>query len=130
MEGGRSDQAVHSGGGSPGGKVRSLKDIYERCTFSLNVTDPSTYEKAVKTEVWREAMREELDAIERNNTWEPEWSFHPRSIQRHKARLVARGYTQQAGIDFHEVYAPVVGMETVRLLLAIVREEKVAMIPL
>jgi hypothetical protein len=37
-----------------------------------------------------------------------------------KARLVAKGYVQKEGIDFSEVFAPMVRLESVRLLLAIV----------
>lgn len=40
-------------------------------------------------------------------------------IERYKAILVEKGYTQSAGIDFHETYAPVVKMVTVGSLLAI-----------
>lgn len=36
---------------SPVGKLRLLKNIYESCTFTLNVADPFTYEEVVKTEV-------------------------------------------------------------------------------
>lgn len=50
--------------------MRLLRDIYESCTFALNVVDSFTYEEAVKVQVWREAMEEELDAIRRNDTWE------------------------------------------------------------
>lgn len=40
-------------------------------------------------------------------------------VVKHKARLVAKGYVQKQGVDFEEVFAPVVGLESVRLLLAI-----------
>ena len=40
-------------------------------------------------------------------------------VVKHKARLVAKGYVQKQGVDFEEVFAPVVGLESVHLLLAI-----------
>ena len=41
------------------------------------------------------------------------------SIQKHKACLVAKGYSQQPGVDFHETFAPVVRMKTIRTFLAL-----------
>ena len=55
---------------SPPGKVRSLKNVYESCSFALNVTDPTSNEEAAKQEVWLNAIKEELIAIERNHTWQ------------------------------------------------------------
>jgi hypothetical protein len=44
-------------------------------------------------------------------------------IVKHKTRLVARGFVQQEGIDFDEVFALVARMESVRLLLAVADQE-------
>ena len=40
-------------------------------------------------------------------------------VVKHKARLVAKGYAQVQGVDFNEVFAPVVRIETVRVILAL-----------
>lgn len=78
----------------------------------------------------------EIEAIERNKTWELtdlpsghkaidlKWVYKVKrdttgKILKHKARLVAKGYVQKYDIDFEEVFAPVTRMETVRLLLAL-----------
>jgi hypothetical protein len=45
------------------------------------------------------------------------------AIIKHKARLVARGFLQQEGIDFDDTFAPVARMESVRLLLALAAKE-------
>nr|GEW86292.1 ribonuclease H-like domain, reverse transcriptase, RNA-dependent DNA polymerase [Tanacetum cinerariifolium] len=89
----------------------------------------------------REAMKVELDSINRKNIWELttlptghkaiglKWVFKTKkdangNIIKHKARLVAKGYIQEHGIEFEEVFAPVARMETIRLLLAIVANRK------
>ena len=55
------------------------------------------------------AIDDEIATIEKNNTWElvdqPE--------------LVAKGYSQQPGVDFNETFAPVAHMETIRTVLAV-----------
>lgn len=82
-------------------------------------------------------MIEELNAIERNSTWElvdphpskkpidVKWIFKLKlkpdgTIAKHKARLVAREFLQKEGVDYSEVYAPVARLETIRLVIAIV----------
>ena len=98
--------------------------------------DSVTVEDAMEKKEWRDAMEDELLSIQRNGTWElvdlPEgknvislkWIFKTKflpdgSIQKYKARLVARGFLQQQGIDFEETFAPVARFETVRLILAL-----------
>jgi hypothetical protein len=42
------------------------------------------------------------------------------NVVKHKARLLAKAYVQQEGVDFEEVFLPVARMESVRLLMATV----------
>jgi hypothetical protein len=80
-------------------------------------------------------MNEELDQIEKNNTWElvprpsdknvigSKWVFKNKlseqgQIVRNKARLVCKGYAQIEGQDFDETFAPVERMEVIRIFLA------------
>nr|KYP40285.1 hypothetical protein KK1_038399 [Cajanus cajan] len=81
-------------------------------------------------------MDAEISAIERNNTWElitlpldaksigVKWIYKTKcnedgKIEKHKARLVTKGYSQQHGIDYNEVFAPVVRWGTIIIILAL-----------
>ena len=45
-------------------------------------------------------------------------------IQKHKARLVATGFTQKPGIDFYETFSPVVCLETTRIVIVVAAQKK------
>ena len=45
-----------------------LSDIYQRCNFAG--VEPENYDEAIKHDVWKKAMEEEIRIIEKNNTWE------------------------------------------------------------
>ncbi|RDX96220.1 hypothetical protein CR513_21151, partial [Mucuna pruriens] len=53
------------------------------------------------------------------STWSRNWSQHGVEIGLDIARLVAKGYRQQHGVDYNEVFAPVAHMKTIRLLISI-----------
>ena len=111
-----------------------------RAMTVLAEADPITFEEAVKSKKWRDAMNAEIEAIERNKTWDltilPEgvktigvkWVFKTKlnengEIDKCKARIVAKGYAQQYGIDYTEVYAPVARLDTIRLVIALAAQE-------
>ena len=95
---------------------------------------PKTYKSALKSPPWHNAMIAEIDALKKNGTWslvpppsltnivDCKWLFKIKynpdgSIDRHKARLVARGFTQTQGVDSFDTFSPVVKPATVRVLL-------------
>jgi len=114
----------------------SLSPTYRAFVASLqSVVIPEDWKEAKQDPKWREAMSEELRALEKNKTWEfvklPEgkkavsckWVFTVKQnpegkVERYKARLVAKGYSQTYGIDYDETFAPVAKMSTVRTLIS------------
>jgi hypothetical protein len=85
-------------------------------------------------------MKEEMDAVEKNKTWEsvdlrPDHRAitlkcvfkvnkdEAGAVFKHKARLVAQGFVQQEGVNFDDTFAPVARMDSVRLFLALAAQE-------
>ncbi|GKC88581.1 retrovirus-related pol polyprotein from transposon TNT 1-94, partial [Tanacetum coccineum] len=85
--------------------VSTRLQLHEQALFCyydafLSSIEPKTYKDALTQSCWIEAMQEELNEFERG-------------ILKNKARLVARGYRQEEGIDFEESFAPVARIEAI-----------------
>ncbi|GKU98369.1 hypothetical protein SLEP1_g11381 [Rubroshorea leprosula] len=104
-------------------------------------SEPVTFEEAIQDSRWVNAMNEEIEAIERNNTWvltdipqahkaiDVKWVFKTKvksngEVERYKARLVAKGFEQRLGYDFQEVFSPVARMETIRLIVGLAAQNQ------
>jgi hypothetical protein len=101
--------------------------------------EPNSYKEAMlssEKEQWQAAMNEEYSSLMKNQTWElvelpkdrkaiaSRWHFRHKfnangTLERHKARWVAKGFSQQEGVDFFETWAPVAKWPTVRLFLSV-----------
>ena len=116
--------------------------------YALNIADtigdePTTFQEAIgssQAEQWTMAMVEELQSLEKNQTWKLvrlpkgkkkigcKWIFKkkegatPQDLK-YKARLVAKGYSQREGIDYKEVFSPVVKHSSIRVFLALVASQ-------
>ncbi|GJV02255.1 putative ribonuclease H-like domain-containing protein [Tanacetum coccineum] len=114
----------------------SHKDL-QNCLFAcfLSQEEPKKVVQALKDPSWIEAMQEELLQFKLQEVWTlvelpngkraigTKWVFRNKKDERgivikNKARLVAQGYTQEEGIDYDEVFAPVARIEAIRLFLA------------
>nr|GFA46120.1 hypothetical protein [Tanacetum cinerariifolium] len=99
------------------------------------IVEPNTYKDALTQSCWIEAMQEELNEFERLEVWElvppPDKVMvitlkcvckvkldELGGILKNKARLVARGYRQEEGIDFEESFSLVARLEAIRIFLA------------
>ena len=114
------------------------------CHNSSLVVEPSSYADAIQSEhcsQWQKAMEEEVDALKSNGTWQlvqrpkdknvipGKWVFKTKlsadgTLDRYKARYVAKGFKQVEGLDFHETFAPTCKPETLRLILALAPQQE------
>ena len=119
-------------------KSKLSTNIFDMFVSTSEIPEPSTYEEAMKTEhfaEWQEAMDIEYESLMKNKVWvlcemppgrklvDCRWVFKVKqntdgSIERFKARLVARGFSQVYGIDYEETFFPAVKSDSIRLLLS------------
>ncbi|CAL9022249.1 unnamed protein product [Prunus brigantina] len=110
---------------------------YFTCLHAIPVLDePSSFKVASFSSEWRQAMKEEIDALHLQGTWllvpnpgdknliGSKWVYKIKrnpdgTVGRYKARLVAQGFSQEPGFDFGETFSPVVRHTTVRLVFSI-----------
>jgi hypothetical protein len=110
----------------------------EHATIAFS-EEPQIMEEALNGEdakKWEMAMQEEYDFLVVNNTWslvplpkgrKPiscKWVFKIKhgvhgEIERYKARLVVRGFTQTFKVDYNETFAPVAKFVSIRCILAL-----------
>jgi hypothetical protein len=126
---------------TPPCKFRSQSEIYESCTFALMVSELTSYKEAEGKEEWENAMKEEIFAIETNEAWVlvdlpqgkdvvgVKWVYKVKynangSVQKFKARRVAKGYVQKYGVDYFDTFSPVARFETIKIVLAVATQMK------
>jgi Reverse transcriptase (RNA-dependent DNA polymerase) len=107
------------------GRIPDVTKVHE-----WHFRDLMCFPKAAQEE-WKIACKEELEALHRHSVFKltnlPKghetigcrWVFDIKSDSRKKTRLVAQGFSQVEGIDFNELFSPVVHFEPVRLILAL-----------
>jgi hypothetical protein len=111
--------------------------------FVATYTEPKMFRQAITGEdapQWKSAMSAEYQSLMKHNNWNlvprPQnrnivsckWIFKTKEVEtdsgdidvKYKARLVAKGYSQVHGVDYEEIFAPVVKFTSARILLAIV----------
>ncbi|KAL2231966.1 UNVERIFIED_CONTAM: Retrovirus-related Pol polyprotein from transposon TNT 1-94 [Sesamum indicum] len=126
-------------------RLRRAPDRYSPSLYYLLLSDcgePECYAEAVNDvhkSKWELAMNDEMNSLKKNNTWElcqlpkgkkalqNRWVYRVKEEsdgkKRYKARLVVKGFQQRYGIDFTDVFTPVVKLTTIRLMLSMVAVE-------
>nr|GEW03248.1 hypothetical protein [Tanacetum cinerariifolium] len=114
-----------------------FNDDFHTCIFAcfLSHEEPKRVHPALKDPSWIKAMQEELLQFKMQKFWVlvdlphgkraigTKWVYMNKNdergnVVRNKARLVAQGHTQEEGINYEEVFAPVARIEAIRLFLA------------
>lgn len=109
--------------------------------LSVENDEPVTFKQAIEdenSERWLVAMEEEMESLRKNQTWEVvplpigkhaigcKWVYKKKEDSskscgtRYKARLVAKGFAQKEGVDYNEIFSPVVKHTSIRVLLSLV----------
>ena len=144
-----SPEAVQEEPGTPALRRSSIisKPI-QRYSLSLHYLllfdsgEPECYDQAMQVEdsvKWESAMKDEMDSLMSNQTWElaelppgkkalhNKWVYRIKEEnygnKRYKARLVVKRFQQKEGVDYNEIFSPVVKLTTIRLVLKIVAAE-------
>ena len=113
-------------------------DTFLAATNVTSAGDPVTYEQAMRTQeahFWQQAMNKEITCLTEKGTWilvdlppgrktiKNRWVYVTKldtpGKDPYRARLVAKGFTQEAGIDYEETFAPVARLDSLRLLLSL-----------
>ena len=99
-------------------------------------TEPSSFDEAVQQLIWVDAMVEEYESIVRNCVWDvvprlenklvvsSRWLYKVKkaadgSVEKHKARFVACGFSQVEGIDYDETFSLFARYSSIRAMLAL-----------
>ena len=117
----------------------SMKYPSDEFVLLSDEAEPESYADAMEDEnrkKWIEAMQDEMNSLHENHTYElvklpkgkralkNKWVYRIKqdestSHPRYKARLVVKGFTQRKGIDFDEIFSPVVKMTSIRVVLGL-----------
>ena len=89
-----------------------------------------------KALLWKEAIKTELESILKNQTWELidlpsgakpigyKWIFKIKylsdgSIEKYKARLIAKGFSQKQNVDYFDTLAPITRISSIHILIVL-----------
>jgi hypothetical protein len=118
-------------------RIRQPPNYYSPLAFTATALfEPASYRDAILHLEWQHTMAKEIAALERTSTWDLvpcpprirpitcKWVYKVKtrsnsSLERYKARLVARGFQQEHGRNYDETFAPVAHMTTIHTLLTV-----------
>ena len=119
-------------------QLNCAEEVIASALCAAELDEPKTMNEAKKrpdAKKWLQAAQDEMNSLLEHDTWSltkpppgrkiisSKWVFKIKhdengEAERYKYRLVAQGYTQAQGIDYHETFAPVGRFGSIRALLA------------
>ena len=116
---------------------------FEDCAMLATDTETTTYTEAAqpsKSQQWQRALDEEMRSLMDNNMWtlidkprgrlivNNKWVYEAKlktdgTVDKYKAKLVAKGYTQKQGIDYSETFSPVARFDTISMVMSVAASE-------
>ena len=119
-------------------QLNIAEEVFASALCAAELEEPNTMREARKrpdAKKWLQAAQDEMNSLLEHDTWSltkppsgrkifgSKWIFKIKhdengEAERYKCRLVAQGYTQAQGIDYHETFAPVARFGSIRTLLA------------
>ena len=125
-------------------QINVAEEVIASALCAAEMDEPKTMNQAQKRPdavKWMKAAQEEMDSLLEHDNWSltkpplgrkvigSRWVFKIKhdengDAERYKCRLVAQGYTQAQGTDYHETFAPVARFGSIRTLLAIAAKRR------
>ena len=122
-------------------RTKKIPQRYEDFELNFSIVDePSSCQEATTSDAWRSAMQREYDVLIKNGTWtlvDPpigakpigcKWVYKNKykadaSLDKHKVRLVTKGYAQREGVDYTETFSPTTKWGTIRALFSLAAQK-------
>eukprot|EP00253_Pinus_taeda_P034481 PITA_34481 len=122
------------------GKGRTSRELSQILRDAENFIaqdgEPASFKEVAQHQVWLDAMVEEYNSIMVNNVWEvvsrpqdrsvvgARWIYKIKyvadgSVEKYKARFVAKGYAQKEGIDYEETFASIARYTSMRTVISL-----------
>ncbi|RVX00652.1 Retrovirus-related Pol polyprotein from transposon RE1 [Vitis vinifera] len=87
-----------------------------------SISVPKTVTEALNHPGWKNAMLEEICALEDNHTWK--LVDLPQGKKLVGCKLVARGYAQTYGVDYYDTFSPIAKLNSIRLFMSIAASQQ------
>jgi hypothetical protein len=111
-------------------------DVSYDCELNLSTNlEMTSFKEATSRDEWKESMHKEYNSLIKNGTWnlvdppfgtkqiDCKWVFKNKyrsygSLDKHKARIVAKGFALKEGVDYEDTFSPIIKWATILTLFS------------